>query len=475
MTQDGSGGVTRNYSLSEMDRRSVFHPATPIAAHLKTGPMIATSAKGIRVKDSEGHEYLDFGAGLWCVNIGYGRAELADAAAATMKSLSYFPLFFSSSNEPVIRLADRILTMLREEAGAGHMSKVFFGNSGSDANDTNYKLVRYYNNLRGRPEKKKIISRLGAYHGSTLASASLTGILDYHKAFDLPLGEVRHLSCPHFYRFSETGESEEAFTDRMIAEIEDCIASEGAETVAAFIAEPIMGTGGVIVPPRGYFKKLQAVFDKNDILLIVDEVITGFGRTGHAFGTGLYGLKPDFITLAKGLTSAYFPMSASVVSERVWEVLRDTSPQVGAFMHGFTYSGHPVGGAVAMANLDIVENERMVENAATVGAYFKQGLRDRLKDEPYVGDIRGEGLMIGVEFAADRAKRTFFPTGSYPHRLVQRHAAQRGLMIRALPFGEVTSFSPPLCLTKAEADEGADRFMQAVQGANAELLKLVSS
>ena len=317
-----------NVQLADIDRQSIFHPATSIADHLQHGPLIASTAQGIWVKDQSGRNLMDFGAGLWCVNVGYGRIELANAASAAIRDLSYFPLFFSCSNEPVIRLADRILSQFHEHAGANHMSKVFFGTSGSDANDTNFKLVRYYNNLRKLPRKKKIISRWGAYHGSTMAAASLTGIAGYHKAFDLPGPDVIHASCPHFYRFAEGDETEERFVHRLVDELKGIISREGADTIAAFIAEPVIGTGGVIVPPRSYFESVQAVLDENDILFIADEVISGLGRTGSYYATGLYSLKPDIVTLAKGLTSAYFPLSASVISERIWSVLCETRPKL---------------------------------------------------------------------------------------------------------------------------------------------------
>jgi len=362
--------------------------------------------------------------------------------------------------------------LFRERAGAGHLSKIFFGTSGSDANDTNFKLVRYYNNLRGRPQKKKVISRLGSYHGLTYAAGSLTGIPAFHEAFDLPIDGVFHTSCPHFYRFAENGEDEDAFTDRMIRDLEALIAREGAETIAAFIAEPIMGTGGVFLPPRGYFARVQEVLAENDILFIADEVITGFGRTGAWFATGLFELKPDIVTLAKGITSAYFPLSASVVSEQIWTVLRDASPEMGPFMHGFTYSGHPVGGAVGLANLDIVEREGLVENSAAMGAYLRDCLHARLADNPFVGDIRGAGLMVAVEFVADRRSRRFFDPQTEPHRVVARKALEEGVLVRALPYADVTSFSPPLCITRSDIDEIVERYERAVDRAMPELRQL---
>jgi L-2,4-diaminobutyrate transaminase len=461
--------LKENYSLEEMDRQSLFHPSTSIADHLRDGPTIVASASGVRIKNHQGRELIDCGAGLWCVNVGYGRAELGEAASKAMANLGYYHLFGSYSNEPIIRLADRLLALFRERAGAGHLSKVFFGTSGSDANDTNFKLVRYYNNLRGKPDKKKIISRRGAYHGLTAASGSLTGIPMFHKAFDLPLRGVRHTACPHFFRFGEAGEDEDAFTRRTVGKLKDMILREGPETVAAFIAEPIMGTGGCFLPPRGYFAQVQEVLDENDILFVADEVITGFGRTGEWFATGLYSLKPDIVTLAKGITSAYFPLSASVISDKVWNVLRDASAEFGPVMHGFTYSGHPVGGAVAMANLDIMERENLIENSAAMGVYFRQQLRERFGDHPYVGDIRGEGLMMALELVADRKAKRFFDRGKGVHRIIQKKALEAGVMVRALPFVEAISFSPPLCITRAEIDEALGRFERGFEAAMPEL------
>ena len=459
----------RNYSLEEMDRQSLLHPATSIADHLKNGPTIVAGGAGVRIKDRRGRDLIDCGAGLWCVNIGYGRAELGEAAVQAMRDLGYYHTFASYSNEPIIRLADRVLGLFREKAGAGHLSKMFFGTSGSDANDTNFKLVRYYNNLRGRPQKKKVISRLGSYHGLTYAAGSLTGISAFHEAFDLPIEGVFHTSCPHFYRFANDGEDEAAFTNRMVSDLEALIAREGAETIAAFIAEPIMGTGGVFLPPKGYFERIQEVLAEHDILFIADEVITGFGRTGAWFAIGLFNLKPDIVTLAKGITSAYFPLSASVISEDIWAVLRDASPDMGPLMHGFTYSGHPVGGAVGLANLDIMEREGLIENSASMGEYLRDQLRERLADNPFVGDVRGAGLMVAVEFVADKEGRRFFHPQAQIHRIVSRNVLEQGVLVRALPYGDITSFSPPLCITRSEIDEAVDGYTRGVQRAMPEL------
>jgi len=456
-----------------MDRQSLFHPVSSITDVMRNGPSIYTSAEGVMVRDAAGRDLIDMGAGLWCVNVGYGRAELADASAKAMRELSYQHLFGGASCEATILLADRLLRLFRERAASPQMSRVFFGTSGSDANDTAFKLVRYYNNLRGLPKKKKVISRIGAYHGLTYAATSLTGIAAYHKAFDTPVADVLHTSCPHHYAFALPGESEQAFSDRMVADLKALILREGADTIAAFIAEPVMGTGGVFLPPADYFTQVQQVLDDHDILFIADEVITGFGRTGQWFGTGTYGLRPDIVSLAKGLTSAYFPMSANVVSDRIWSVLENSSSDVGAFMHGFTYSGHPVGSAVALANIDLIESEGMVENTAALAPRLANALSDRLGENPYIGNIRSVGLMAGVEFVADRATRTPFPQGSAPHRIVARHATEAGVLTRALPFLPINSFSPPLSITAVEIDEGIDRYAAAVARAMPELTALL--
>ena len=461
-----------NQTLAEIDVASVFHPVSSIADVATNGPAIFSRAAGVQVTDLDGRPHIDMGSGLWCVNVGYGRAELADAAHRAMLDQSFQHLFAGASAETTIRLADRLLTLFRETTGATDMARAFFGASGSDANETALKLVRLYHNLIGQPQKKKVIALEGSYHGLTTGAASLTGITAYHKAFDLPLPGILHAGCPHHFRFALPEEDEAAFAARRIAEIEALIAQEGAGTIAAMIVEPILGTGGVLIPPEGYFAALQALLDRHDILLIVDEVITGFGRTGHWFGTGAFGLRPDIVSLAKGITSGYFPMSASLVGNRIWRVLEDASPRMGAVMHGFTYSGHPVGAAVALANLDVIEQEALVDRAAANGPYLLQGLRDRLGDHPYVGDIRGRGLMCAVEFVADRADRRAFGADQAPHRLVSKAALAEGVLTRALPFVPANAFAPPLPITRAEIDRALDAYARALQRVTPDLAAL---
>ncbi len=459
-------------SLDDLDRASVLHPSTALSIHQNDGGLIIESADGVSVTDVHGRRYLDGGAGLWCVNVGHGRKELARAAAEQMEKLGYFHSFGGTSNPPQIVLADRLLRLLRDEAGLEKPSRVFFGLSGSDANDTQIKLVRYYNNLLGRPKKKKVISRKFAYHGVSVASASLTGIPSFHAAFDLPMEGILHLSTPHYYRHAHADEDEEAFSQRMANELESMIAAEGAETIAAFIAEPLMGAGGVIPPPRGYFERIQPILDEHEILFIADEVICGFGRLGSWFGSGHYGLQPDLISMAKGLTSGYFPLSAVVVSEEIWSVLEGGTKELGAFAHGYTYSGHPVGAAVALANLDLLESEAMVENAARVGRYLQDRLRKAIGDHPNVGEIRGEGLVMAIEFVEDRESKRFFEPGLGVHRLVSAEAARLGLLARALPGeGASVALSPPLCLDESEADQISEILANSVEAVMAKVVR----
>jgi L-2,4-diaminobutyrate transaminase len=460
---DLSDTILPNRTLEDMDRESFFHPVTAIADHLTRGATVMQSGSGVRIRDHTGKTYLDAMAGLWCVNVGYGRQELADAAAKVLSDLGYFHSFASMANEPIIRLADKVLQLLRDEAGQKQMSKVFFANSGSEANDTAFKLSRYVNNLRGRPEKKKIIGRVGGYHGVGLGAGSVTGIPAYHKAFDLPLPGVLHVSCPHYYGFGLPGESEEAFSARLVAELEETIAREGGETIAAFFAEPVVGAGGVFLPPKGYFEGVQKLLKAHDILLVADEVICGFGRLGSWFGSGLYGLKPDMLTFAKGITSGYFPTSGVAISQGLWETLADTSPEMGAFAHGFTYSGHPVGGAIGLANLAIIEREGLVANAAAMGPVLVEALRARVGDHPNVGEVRGQGLVAAVEIVKDRdTKERFDPVGALTRKIAAA-AFERGLITRPVAFGEANVFAPPLVITRTDIDEIADRYGEAME------------
>jgi L-2,4-diaminobutyrate transaminase len=449
-------------SLHELDKRSLLHPFTSIEGHLERGPRIMVEGEGIRVRDDGGREYIDAMAGLWCVNVGYGRGEIVDAMAEQARRLPYYHAFLGNSNEPAIRLADRLLAM-----APGSMRRVFFGTSGSDANDTQVKLVWLYNNLRGRPEKKKLIARRGGYHGVTVAAGSLTGLPLVHQAFDLPLPGFLHVRAPHHWREAPPGLSEPQFSARLAEELDAVIEQEGPETVAAFFAEPVMAAGGVIVPPEGYFEAIVPVLRRHDVLLVVDEVVCGFGRLGTPFGSDTYGLEPDLVTLAKGLTSAYVPMSACLVAERVWEVLRKGSPEVATFAHGYTYTAHPVAAAAGLANLDILEREGLVERAARVGKHLQGRLRAAVASHPLVGEVRGTGMIAGVELVADRAeRRSFDATLAVASRLHAR-LLEEGLICR--PLGQSLAFSPPLIASEADVDEMVDRFTRGLDAFASEL------
>lgn len=439
--------------LAAMDRRSLFHPFTALGDHERDGPpIIIRSGEGVRVTDANGKKYIDAMAGLWCVNVGYGRESIANAMADQAKELCYFHAFSSMSSEPPIILADRLIDLAKESVPQAEMSKVFFGNSGSDANDTQVKLVWYYNNARGKPQKKKIIARERGYHGVTIMSAGMTGLPGLHSGFDLPLPFVKHVKAPHRL-WQGYGLSDESFVALLMEDLEALIAREGANTIGAMIAEPVMGAGGVIVPPKGYFKALQEVLSKHDILLIADEVICGFGRLGAMFGAEALGMTPDLMTTAKGITSAYTPLSACLVSERVWRTIVDAGAELGPFGHGYTYTAHPIAAAAALANLDIIEQEGLVDVAASQGDYLHRTLRKAFSEHPLVGEIRGQSLIAGVEFVARRdPPEAFDPTLKVAARVVKAMLT-RGVISRALPNSDTVAFSPPFIATRTDIDQ----------------------
>jgi 4-aminobutyrate--pyruvate transaminase len=393
-------------------------------------------------------------AGLWCTALGYGNEELVETAAAQMRKLSFAHLFGAKSHDPAIELADRL-----KEIAPVPISKVFFCNSGSEANDTQVKLVWYMNNALGRPRKKKIISRQKAYHGITIASASLTGLPNNQIDFDLPIANIIHTACPHHYRFAHDGESEEDFSARLARELEELIIAQDPETVAAFIAEPVMGAGGVIVPPAGYFPAIAAVCAKYDLYLICDEVITGFGRLGKMFGCDVVGFTPHAISVAKALSSAYVPIAGVMLPEMMYEAMLIESRKIGTFGHGFTYSGHPVAAAVALKTLEIIERDRIVDAVAAKVPQFLARLH-ALAEHPLVGEARGTGLIGAVELVADRAtKRGFDPKLGVTARCAQ-FAQDVGLIVRAL--ADSVAICPPLVITPAEIDVMFDRFATAL-------------
>lgn len=448
------------HSLEEIDRRSVFHASTHLKDHASGasgGPRIIESGSGIRIRDKQGNELVDAFAGLYCVNVGYGRREIAAAISAQAEKIAYYHTYVGHSNEPVIRLSERVLAMAPEG-----MSKIYYGMSGSDANETQVKLVWYYNNILGRKNKKKIISRQRGYHGSGLVTGSLTGLEVFHKAFDLPLDRVLHTVAPHYYHNAEAGMTEAQFSARCAETLDALIRSEGPDTVAAFIAEPVMGTGGIIPPPAGYWDAIQPVLREHDVLLIADEVVTGFGRIGTPFGADLYGIRPDLITVAKGLTSGYLPLSGVIVGDRVWQVLETGSEQLGPIGHGWTYSAHALCAAAGLANLEIIERENLIENSRITGEYFQSAMHDAFDDHPLVGEVRGVGLLGALEFMSDKDAKKRFDASARVGPRVAAACLGQGLIARAMPHGDILGFAPPLIVTSADVDDIVERTRRAV-------------
>lgn len=444
--------------LREVDRAHLFHPFTNLKAHDEVGPPITVvEAHGSTVVDSTGREYLDAMAGLWCVNIGYSHPEMAESLRAQASRLPYFHAFSSMGTDVPARLAERLINMAPVP-----MAKVFFGNSGSDANDTQAKLVWYYNNLLGRPEKKKIISRHRGYHGVTVLSAGLTGLSNLHDGFDLPLSMIRHVRPPHRLWEKAVGSTDTEFSAELAAELEALILAEGPETVAAFIAEPVQAAGGVIVPPDSYFPAMQEVLRRYDVLLIADEVVCGFGRLGVPFGSTATGMEPDLITVAKGITSAYVPLSACLVSQHVWDVLVSGAETYGVFGHGYTYSAHPLAAAAAMTNLDIIERDGLVERAGKLGQFMHDQLEEAFAGHAMVAEIRGTGLIGAVEFAHSTDPLTPFESVGQFAAAVTRASLTHGVITRALPAADTIAFSPPFTTTE-------DEIVQMVQGTRAAL------
>ena len=438
-----------NDQLAQWDRETFFHPSTHLAQHARgeTPTRVITGGEGVHITDRDGRRMLDAFAGLYCVNVGYGRAEIAEAIAAQAHELAYYHSYVGHGTEASITLARMIL-----DRAPANMSRVYFGQSGSDANETNIKLVWYFNNILGRPQKKKIISRWRGYHGSGLMTGSLTGLDLFHKKFDLPLSQVIHTEAPYYLRRSDPAMSEAAFAAECAEKLEALILSEGPDTIAAFIGEPVLGTGGIVPPPEGYWAAIQAVLKKYDILLIADEVVTGFGRLGSMFGSDHYGIEADIITIAKGLTSAYAPLSGSIVSDKVWKVLADGTDENGPLGHGWTYSAHPIGAAAGVANLKLIDSLGLVENAGTAGAYLCAALRDALADHPHVAEVRGEGLMAAVEFAEAIDPLTFFDPARKIGPAISAAMAKDDVIARAMPQGDIIGFAPPLCITRGEID-----------------------
>ena len=434
---------------ADLDRRLHLHPYTQLRQLEREGPLVIVRGDGVHVVDEHGNRYIEGMAGLWCASLGFSEPRLVAAAQQQMQLLPYYHTFSGKVPGPVAELAEKMISIAPVP-----MARVLFANSGSESNDTAFKLVRYYRNAIGKPAKKKVIARDRGYHGVTMAAASLSGLPVMHKHFDLPIPGVVRVAAPHWYSGAAPGETEEHFVERLVTELEDTIAREGPETIAAFIAEPVQGAGGVLIPPAGYFERVQAVLQRHDILLIADEVITGFGRLGERFGTQIYRLKPDLITVAKQLTSAYVPMSALYVSDRIYQAVADASASIGTFGHGYTYSGHPLACAVALETLRIYESDDIVGHVRRVAPRLQQGLR-RFTGHPLVGQARGLGLIGALELAEDPAARQPFNPARGVGAYFVRRAQAHGLITRVLG-GDIIAFSPPLVITEAEIDRLLD-------------------
>ncbi|MGK7295758.1 MAG: aminotransferase [Candidatus Wenzhouxiangella sp. M2_3B_020] len=451
-----------DHSLEALDKRFLFHPSSSLGMVRDAEPVIWSKGEGVYVYDQHGKQYLEGMAGLWCTALGYGEKELARAAAEQMETFCYGPLFAARANEPSIKLAAKLAEWIPIDG-----ARFLFGCSGSDANDTQIKLARYYFNATGQPNRKKILSRTSGYHGTTLATAGLTGLAPFHAHFDVPGPEVVHLTEPHHYRQARDGESEEEFATRLANELEEVIEREGPETIAAFIAEPLMGAGGLILPPETYFDKIQPILCEHGILFIDDEVVCGFGRTGNPFGCQTYGIKPATMTVAKALSSAYQPISAVAVPPFMYEEIERASEEVGMFAHGLTYAGHPVAAAVALRTLELYEERGLMEHAAKMGEILQDKLAP-LADHPLVGNYRGIGLIAGLELVKDPENKVRFDPADKIAFKATAACMEEGLVVRALP-GDTLAICPPLIIDEAGIDELVDKLARGLDRTQATL------
>ena len=445
-------------SLAETDIAYTLHPYTNFALHEQKGPFIITRGEGIYVWDDAGHRFIDGLAGLWCVSLGFSEPRLVEAAVRQMKEIPYTHTFAHRSSKPVIELSERLVELAPEP-----MAKLFLTNSGSEAVDTAIKFAWYYNNALGRHDKKKIISRRRGYHGVTIAAGSLTAIPLMQNDFDLPRPRFLHTDTPNHYRYAEPGESEEAFATRLAESLERLIVDEGPDTVAAFVAEPVMGAGGVLPPPATYFDKVQQVLRRHDVLMIADEVINGFGRTGNMWGSQTYGIRPDMMTCAKQLSSGYLPIAGVMVSDQIYQAFVEQSRKHGAFGMGFTYGGHPVAAAVAVETLKIYEERDTLSHVRAVSRRFQQRLA-ALGNHPLVGEARGVGLIGGLEIVADKPSKAQFDVSVKAAAQVAERALDEGLIVRPLPLDSI-GICPPLIITETEIDLLFDRLERALEGA----------
>ncbi|WP_417692752.1 aspartate aminotransferase family protein [Roseibium sp.] len=431
-------------SLEARDVAFQLHSYTDARKHEEMGPLVIEKGEGIYVEDNSGKRYIEAMAGLWSVAVGFGEKRLVEAAARQMEKLPYYHTFAHRTHGPSVELAEKLVNMAPVP-----MSKAYFTNSGSEANDTAIKLIWYRSNAMGKPDKKKIISRVRGYHGVTIASASLTGLVNNHRSFDLPIANILHTSSPHYRTMKKDGETEVDFAKRCATELEDLILAEGPDTIAAFFGEPVIGAGGVVLPPDGYWEQIQPILKKYDILFVADEVICGFGRTGNMFGTETYNLQPDIMTLSKQLSSSYLPISALLVNEKVYGPVADESNKIGTFGHGYTASGHPVAAAVALENLKIIEERDLVGHVRDISPTFLKRLNS-LQEHPLVIEARGIGLIGAVELAHESVKDTPGVLGGK----VNASYLEKGLISRAL--GDTMAFCPPLIMSETQVNDMFD-------------------
>ena len=435
-------------NLAIKDIENLFHPATNLVVHEDSKPLILDKGKGIYVYDIQGNKYIEGLAGLWCNALGFGNESLVETAANQMQKFGYGSLFASKSHEPAIMLSEKLIEMSPYQEG-----KVFFGNSGSDANDTQFKLFTYLNNALGKPKKKKFLARKKGYHGITVASGSMTGIPANHKVFDLPLPNFFHTDTPHFYREQISNETEDGFVARLTSKLEELIIKEGSDSFMAMIAEPLIGAGGVLIPPKNYFPAIQKVLDRYDIPLIDDEVVCGFGRTGNCWGYETFSMRPSSITIAKALSSGYIPISAVIVPEDIFEPIKKASNDVGVFGHGYTYSGHPVACAVALRTLEIYEELNLFSHVEKIAPKFQERV-SKLGTFEFVGEARGIGLIAALEIVKNKGtKENFDPYGKVGKQIAEI-CQKNGLIVRAI--GDAIALCPPLIITEEQVDEMFD-------------------
>ena len=444
-TAASDAGTSGNDRIAQMDKAHFVHPWQLFDTFAEEGALPIVRGEGCRVWDADGNEYFDAVGGLWCNNIGLGNEEMAAAIAEQARQMSFCSTFVDMTNAPAAELAAKLA-----ELAPGDLNRVLYTCGGSTANDAAYRLMQFYNNARGMPGKKHVISRVHAYHGSTYAAMSIGGKPgDRSPMFDYITDTIHHLTAPNYYRESAPGETEADFTDRLVREFEDKIAELGAENVMAYYAEPVLGAGGVVVPPEDYNRRMWEVCRANDILYVSDEVVTAFGRLGHWFASkDEFGIEPDIIVSAKGITSGYQPLGVAIFSDRIWDVIAEEG-HGRCFTQGYTYSGHPVACAAALKNIEIMEREKMFDNVTTVGPYFNEQLQT-LTDLPIVGEVRGRQFMVCVEFVRDPGTRELFPEELDIGKRVANEADKRGLIVR--PIVHLNIMSPPLTMTNEDVD-----------------------